>query len=188
MKNIVIGLLICVLLSISAGAEAQEEFEFGWLELGMVYEQDSSFNVPGWTYEYDETPWVHLYNLPMDTNPDFFLIRYGWQHYASNTWEEEEEFVEFCEMPYYGEWWKSPERWDDPINPIRQSGAWWVDVSVSGFSYSGEMELLFSVENSTEFDVNVAPEPVSSILFVIGGVSLAFFRYRRRKRICKKLV
>lgn len=71
--------------------------------------------------------------------------------------------------------WEDPNRWND----IKQVGDWTAKVS-----WSANVDGEWTSNYSRTANFTVTPEPVSSLLFLIGGISLAGFGYRRRKKNC----
>ncbi|MDP2923960.1 MAG: PEP-CTERM sorting domain-containing protein [Candidatus Omnitrophota bacterium] len=68
--------------------------------------------------------------------------------------------------------WEDPDRWND----IRQVGDW-----IAKVSWSANVDDTWTSNFNKSANFTVTPEPLSGILFAVGGVALAFFRKKKSK-------
>lgn len=57
----------------------------------------------------------------------------------------------------------------------------WFDTSVNGFNVNGSYVQMKNITISGAPDIAVAPEPVSSVLFLVGGAALGIRRYWKNR-------
>ena len=159
-KKIVVGFAV-VLFSIFAlanSAFAVFDEIFMTDAYGKNNRATDEVEIFGWNVQ----PWLYL-DLPSTALT--YTISW-WNPVGTETFYSDYDITEGTD-----EVWHTLDDWLDEGGP-RQLGDWEVraDYSYSGGTYS----------DTTNF--TVTPEPVSSALFLIGGVSLAAFGYRRRRR------
>jgi len=120
-------------------------------------------------FEWDEKPWLHI-ELPY---PDKYNVAVSWWvsptgdlYYTSTL--NNADFL----------WISLDSGFDTTSNPVN-----WFDVrEVGDWTVSASYHYASGAVGSDSTSFTVTPEPVSSVLFVVGGTVFALKRYRRNKR------
>jgi hypothetical protein len=172
MKRFLLLLAVFFLLIVPRASAALAPFE----EFKMVLSNDplnplSRSQVD--TFGLDQTPYLYL-KLPENTQPlNAFLESFRNLDWSLSLWEPESGGQSGATLAIGSdtEYWLSPSNWDS----IKKVGSWDVQGTYHYFlgGLHGKGQTLFSV----------APEPISSILFLFGGAPLATAYIRKRKRL-----
>lgn len=159
-KKLIIGLSIFFILIsiITNNANAYLLFE----PFEAIYMTDSYGTTPKTIFDWNEIPWLYI-RLPEDG----FNVTLAF-------WESHDLTVNNSYAGYAQEIWLTlgEDKWYD----IRTLGEWEIQARYTQSPYVGS--------GSTSF--TVTPEPLSSVLFVTGGATLAALRCWRRKRKISK--
>jgi len=119
------------------------------------------------TFGWDETPWLHLH-FPL--NAGFVTSSQEWTspslqtYYTSTSPQLTQDIWVSLDNSSYGDW-----------ADVKEGGIWNTDGTWEGVGSAGG-------QHSYTTSFTVTPEPVSSALFLIGGLSLAGVAYKRRKK------
>ena len=120
-------------------------------------------------FGWNETPWLHLHLSPVE----------AWTVSGSFWNSPSDEYFLTKTDSVVKDIWVSLDSGEDSAgnsvswNSVREMGEWDID---GAYAIAGVEQGTYSL------DFTVTPEPVSSILFLVGGVSLAAVRLRRRKK------
>ena len=156
-KKIIIGVVVFLFLATAGTNSAVADL---YMDLYMT---DSFGSTTSQTvFDWDDTPWLYL-QFPEG----------GWNATVS-WWEDTDSNYYFTGSTPSTEQdiWLSINNWDS----IKRIGLWEVNAV---FFHANRSRPTFGFD-STSFTVN--PEPISSILFVSGGATLAFRHYRKKKK------
>jgi hypothetical protein len=118
------------------------------------------------TFSSNEIPWLY-FRVPIDPGDQKVTSTSWWSDIFGNSYQVRERENEI-------DIWHSIKRW----NSIKTEGLWIVEAE---YSFGTGRDKVWG-SGSTSF--TVTPEPISSILFVTGGATLAV-RYWRKKKILK---
>ena len=139
------------------------------------YMTDEGSTVKKDVFGWDEKPYVFIQFDVDELNTNWPLfVRWKWKFMGKgHPFWEFERVTDFSDNPL--NIWDSLDNWDSckKVGKWRVETAWWSPTLYnSGKEGLGRHKVNFTV----------TPEPVSSILFLVGGASLAATRLRRRKK------
>ncbi|GBD97597.1 MAG TPA: PEP-CTERM sorting domain-containing protein [Nitrospirae bacterium] len=119
------------------------------------------------TFGWDETPWIY-YEISAGDPGNNYTVEATWTDPDGSASDSETSFNADNSGPT--QVWQSLAEWDSK----KSLGDWTVDGT-----YFRSDEPQNAVYASTSF--TVTPEPVSSILFLVGGATLGFRRLRKNR-------
>ncbi|MBI5416615.1 hypothetical protein HZA55_01500 [Candidatus Poribacteria bacterium] len=137
-----------------------------------------SYNIKT-TFGWNETPYLYI-KLPSSGSYTLLsFIGQGNLGFSSN----DEQYVNFSYR-----YFKNPEVWfsiDEEFASMYWDDMSWKDGKKTGWWYveSEYSKINGSSSGNAYTSYNVTPEPVSSILFLIGGVALGARQYKKRKKM-----
>ena len=176
MKNIIVlSIVTGVLLISTSNASARE------LDLSMgAYMTDEGNTVEKDVFGWDETPFMFMQFDVDDLNVKRSL-HLNWVWWQDGEWPVSLEFDKLTD--FSGDSlniWQAPKNWDNhrEIGEWNVRATWWNPSFCSDKGGWGTSKVNFTV----------TPEPLSSILFLIGGTALVARRYLKRKKKVLKIL
>ena len=166
-KNLAItGLVVILFLALGSVNCAYADFD-------NIYTVGSNGSTtPQSTFTLDQAPWLYL-QLP-DTG--FNVTASVWSDPSSNPFS-------VIGIGGNNQYWlsldngsdasKNPVTWDS----VKQIGTWNISA---GYLYPSNLNGDYAGAGKTSFTVTAVPEPVSTVLFLLGGATLAVRRLRRK--------
>ncbi len=116
-------------------------------------------------FDWNETPWLYLRTPDVRKGNSTFINYFSWYDPDSNL-----VYKDKADPNRSNERWFRIDDWDS----VKKVGTW--DVDASYFNPG-------SIKGSGSTSFTVTPEPVSSVLFLLGGLSLFGFEYKKRKKL-----
>lgn len=167
MKRIIEVAILAVMIIFSyvekAEAKPKKHFDFYMVEAEGSYDQVKAF-------DFSDTPWVYVH-MP---KKDDYRLTISWWYGTDPTLviygDSQDVWVSLA-----GGWDKNKWiEWQD----IREPGTWSVSADYKYFCKNKKGHELI------RFEVNpsVVPEPISSILFIVGGATLGVARLRKQSK------
>ena len=142
-------------------ALANSAFAVGAGTFDKIYMTDADGSTtPKDSFGWDEQPWLYLRLL----EPGFNLTLSFWKNPDNKKYFD-------IDVDWDQDIWHTLKYWDD----IKELGEWHVSAM---YFQPGSNDWI----GRGSADFTVTPEPVSSVLFLVGGISLAATRLKRRKK------
>ena len=171
-KNFFLIILIILgvcLFSANDKAEAVTNWDF--------YTTDKDSSALKAEFAMHEQPYSYLFvnKEKFSSTPLEMDIKWTWLYNGQEEYLERYYHLpwdEFLDNNENFQIWETPSLWPD----INESGLWETKVSWKALLSDG-----WTGYHNRSTSFTVTPEPVSSLLFVAGGASLAIFRYKRKK-------